>query len=126
MDDKCSRSSLSKRLREGQVRLQLQMEKVSLKRQHLNENLKEVSELDVWRKTVLGEETASVKALRQGCAWHVGRIARRTCDCHQKCTSIVELLYSFQYLPLLSIAVIFIEVVLGEFFNLSMPQCPYQ
>ena len=89
MDGKCSRRSLSKRRREGQVRLQPQMEKVSLKRQHLNENLKEVSELDVWRKTVLGEETASAKALRQGCAWHVGRIARRTCDCHQKCTSII-------------------------------------
>ena len=58
MGDECSRSSLSKRVREGQVRLQPQMEKASLKRQHLNENLKEVSEVDVWRKTVLGEETA--------------------------------------------------------------------
>ena len=84
MDDKCSRSSLSKRVRESQVGLQPQMEKVPLKRQHLNEYLKEVSEVDVWRKTVLGEETASAKALRQGCAWHVGGIARRTCDCHQK------------------------------------------
>ena len=89
MGDECSRSSLSKRVREGQVTLQPQMEKASLKRQYLNENLKEVSEVDVWRKTVLGEETASAKALRQGCAWHVGRIARRTCDCHQKCTSII-------------------------------------
>ena len=62
MGDECSRSSLSKRVREGQVRLQPQMEKASLKRQHLNENLKEVSEVDVWRKTVLGEETASAKA----------------------------------------------------------------
>lgn len=44
--------------------LQPQMEKASLKRQYLNENLKEVSEVDVWRKTVLGEETG--KALRQG------------------------------------------------------------
>ena len=42
MDDKCSRSSLSKRVRESQVGLQPQMEKVSLKRQHLNEHLKEV------------------------------------------------------------------------------------
>ena len=64
MGDECSRSSLSKRVREGQVRLQPQMEKASLKRQYLNENLKEVSEVDVWRKTVLGEETASAKALR--------------------------------------------------------------
>lgn len=82
-DGKCSGGSVSKGFREGQVGLQLQMEEVSLKRKHLNEYLKEVSEVDVWTKTVLGEETASAKALREECAWHVGGIARRTCDCHQ-------------------------------------------
>ena len=85
-DGKCSGGSLSKRVREGQVGLQLQIEEVSLRRKHLNEYLKEASEVDVWRKTVLGDETASAKALRQECAWHVGGIARRTVT--KKCTSI--------------------------------------
>lgn len=48
-DGKCSGGSVS--VREGPVGLQLQMEEVSLKRKHLNEYLKEVSEVDVWRKT---------------------------------------------------------------------------
>lgn len=45
------------------------------------QNLKEVSEVDIWGKTVLGRRNSSIKVRH---AWHVGGIAGRQCGYHQK------------------------------------------
>lgn len=58
----------------------------SLKRRYLNEGLKGVSEVDIWKKTVLGEKQ---RPPRQNCAWHVVGIARQPCGCHQKMCIII-------------------------------------
>lgn len=61
----------------------------SLRRVYLNKDLKEVSEVDIWGKNVLGRENSKHKVPEVGCAWLVGG--------HVVITKTVQVLLLYSY-----------------------------